>query len=513
MNDTGSYPSNQRRIDRLILVASVVGICFLFVPLETMTRIGVQVSPLGNIREKTVFLFRAIKLALPILGVIQLAWLLTPESIRYALSTRIRANIVYSSWIMPAIVVLTLLLHLGWVFYYPTELYADSKWYFEKASNISRGEGYIYDTISRKPTAVWPVGYPAFLALIFRITGPDEMVAKFANVALAVCIVCLTYLIALRLFDHTIGVFSAFFIAILPGFISYNSLVCSDVLFMALVMSVLLLTLDQNYIVPSSARMSWLLALVTGMVSGFMSITRSTGLMLLPLWIIIRWLSGRHSPISLWRWVLAMGIGTAIVVLPWTARNYVYFHRLIPVSTNGGMNFWMGNNPLAYGGYVFPRDDVNNPFLRLIGDEIAIDQTGYDLGFKFVREHPFQVLKLLPAKIFYLYNANDAGLEWNIRSSVLPRQSGTGTWAYTLANLIYIVLALFAILGVLILFLRERGAQSLVWIGAIFTIYWTIIHLPFFGSDRFSLPLLPFLTMYAASGIRAASQSRIIIGK
>ena len=492
--------SRQEPVYWLGLGASVVGMFFLFVPLEAMVQAGVWISPVGTLQDKTILLFEALKVVLPMLGIAGVTWILIPSHARHVIISNL-GMVIHSNYIVPSIIILALLLRLGWIVYYPTQLYAESQWYFDKAFDIANGQGYLYDLVSRKPTAAWPIGYPMFLALLFRLFGPSILIAKLANAALGVLIVYMTYLLAQYIFDHTVAVLSALWIAILPGIIVYSSLVCSDILFMALVMCVLLLMLKEETKAPLGNKQTTLLALVTGLINGLMILTRSTGLALLPLWIGIRWLNFRRRYGSSWQWVLAIVFGTCLVVLPWTLRNYFYFHKLVPVSTNGGVNFWMGNNSLAYGGYVFPRNMEQNPLLSLIGNEIALDETGYKLGLEFIRENPERALRLLPAKVFYLYNSNDAGLEWNIRSAAFHNQHGTGIRAYVLTNLVYTVLILFALFGLLILLFSSKRYRPLIWIGVIFGGYWTLVHLPFFGLDRFSLPVLPILTMYAAFGL------------
>jgi hypothetical protein len=111
---------------------------------------------------------------------------------------------------------------------------------------------------------------------------------------------------------------------------------------------------------------------------GYATITRTVGILLFPLLIYIKYKSATFNNRKMFNWGVNLAFGTAIVVLPWTIRNYVQFNKFILVSNNGGVNFWMGNNPNAYGGFYFPRDD-SNPLLPLIGDEIAVNERSYQL--------------------------------------------------------------------------------------------------------------------------------------
>ena len=47
---------------------------------------------------------------------------------------------------------------------------------------------------------------------------------------------------------------------------------------------------------------------------------------------------------------LSLSAIVAIAILaPWTIRNYIVFDRFVPISTNGGFNFWRGNNDVTTG--------------------------------------------------------------------------------------------------------------------------------------------------------------------
>jgi 4-amino-4-deoxy-L-arabinose transferase-like glycosyltransferase len=350
-----------------------------------------------------------------------------------------------------------------------------------------------------KPLASWPVGYPAFLSLFFSITGPNILVAKLINVVLSTLTVLFTYFIGKQIFTHKIAILATIFLTFLPGVIVYTSLLSTDTLFMALTSLCFVLVLKNGDLRQSEAT-PWN-PFFTGLTNGFLSLVRGVGLSIMPVLIFTYWLTINKKARSTIRWAIIAVVSMLCVVLPWTIRNYVHFNKIILVSTNDGVNFWIGNNPNAYGGYIFPRDPAINPIFPLIGDDIAVRETGFQEGFIFIRENPKKVISLVPAKIFYLYNSNDFGLHWNKLSAINTNQMGTGTRAYALTNLAYTFLALNAIIGVAYLLFRNFEMYPLKWLGVLFTIYWTIIHLPFFGQDRFVLPLIPFLTIYASLGI------------
>jgi 4-amino-4-deoxy-L-arabinose transferase-like glycosyltransferase len=471
----------------------MAGVGLLFVPLPLLTEIGECISPTGSVQEKTVLLFRLLKRAIPLFSTACLICALSPEQLRSRVLSRLqRAS--RGTWVLPVILVVALAVRLAWVVVFPTRPYADSEWYFRTASELAAGYGFVYDVESLKPLAAWPIGYPFFLSLLFRLTGPSEQVAIAANLALSVLCVALTYFVALRVFDRFVAAISALIVAMLPGMIVYCSLICTDLLFMTLV------TVCFGIVVHGTEARTPRNALAVGIVNGLSALVRPTGLTLLPVWAAIRWLAFRKK-LPLHRWILIASLGTAAVVSPWTLRNYIRFGEIILVSTNGGANFWIGNNPGAFGGFMWPRDD-SNPLHPLIGRELELNRKGYELGLEFIGQNPLRALRLLPAKVFYLYNSNDFGLVWNRLSAVSPSLFGTGTMAFALTNLAYVFAAILAIVGVVRL-LRRRPKELLAYGGVVLATYWTMVHLPYFGQDRFALPLLPVLALYAAVGVAA----------
>jgi 4-amino-4-deoxy-L-arabinose transferase-like glycosyltransferase len=64
---------------------------------------------------------------------------------------------------------------------------------------------------------------------------------------------------------------------------------------------------------------------------------------------LLVWLrSASSSPAAAkWRMALALLIGASLPVVPWAVRNRLATGETIPVSTNGALNFWLGNNARA----------------------------------------------------------------------------------------------------------------------------------------------------------------------
>jgi hypothetical protein len=85
------------------------------------------------------------------------------------------------------------------------------------------------------------------------------------------------------------------------------------------------------------------------------------------------------------------------VVLPWTARNARLHGRLIPIATNGGFNFYMGNNPIWEGGIpplvkYFPRMTEEERTAWRALSEVERDRHFYRMGLEYWRDQPGRAL-------------------------------------------------------------------------------------------------------------------------
>src|SRR5690349_525297 len=81
-----------------------------------------------------------------------------------------------------------------WLATVDTKPVTDFHWYFLRAISMVRGEGYSVDGV---PTAYWPVGYPAFLAFVFKVFGTSVWIAKLSNAVLTLASVALAWRVAL----------------------------------------------------------------------------------------------------------------------------------------------------------------------------------------------------------------------------------------------------------------------------------------------------------------------------
>ncbi len=493
----------------LVAAACALALAWLLVPHATAVVWATRITPDHMLEPKSVALLAALRWVMPAAGLLGLGWMLAPPHWSAALQRAVtRATAARAA--LPVVLALACAVRLIWLLAYPTVPYADSEWYVRAATQLAQGSGYVWDVETGRPLVGWPVGLPALLAALFVVTGPQPAVGLGLNLVVGVLLVAQTCWIGERLFNRSTGVLAALLLALSPGVVVYTSLVNTDLLFAWLAALAFWLAVRQPARAAGNAAPARAIgsAVWVGVINGTGALVRATGLALLPFWILLRWTVARDLR-ALLRWGAVAAVGTLLVVLPWTARNYARFGTLIPVATNGGANFWIGNNPHAHGAFMWPHDPALNPLYPLIEqrDEVAVEREGYRLGRDWLRAtlaaDPQRVVTLYRAKLFYFWNAFDFGFGWNRLSAAQSGQPGAGTAAVVLANLVWLGTLAFALLGLVALALQGRRAALVQWSGFAFVLYWLALHMPFFGQDRFLMPALPFLALYAATGALA----------
>jgi 4-amino-4-deoxy-L-arabinose transferase-like glycosyltransferase len=96
-------------------------------------------------------------------------------------------------------------------------------------------------------------------------------------------------------------------------------------------------------------------AILAGLTLGALILLRSVALPLLPLgalWLLVRTKNRAHRTRIIVGWrsavcSLLVVLCSLIIILPWTARNYLAYGALILVDTTGAENLWLDNNPTA----------------------------------------------------------------------------------------------------------------------------------------------------------------------
>jgi 4-amino-4-deoxy-L-arabinose transferase-like glycosyltransferase len=214
------------------------------------------------------------------------------------------------------------------------------------ASALVQGQGFC--CLFRQPTGptAWlaPV-YPLLLACIFKLLGTCSLSSFYAAVLLNCvfsALACIpVFHVGKRIGGPTTAVLASWLWAIVPSGVILPFAWIWDTSLSALLAAALLWVTLQ--LADSSHRrdfvrygLLWGLALLTNPALGAV----------LP--FLLGWLLYQHRGNRVLQARLAL-LPIAMILLtclPWTFRNYVQFHRFIPLRSNFPFEFWSGNNEI-----------------------------------------------------------------------------------------------------------------------------------------------------------------------
>lgn len=390
---------------------------------------------------------------------------------------------------------LAFLLRLTWNLTVHTYPISDFAWYHERAVALMQGQGYSFHG---RPTAYWPIGYPLFLAVLYKIFGPHLYIAKAFNIIMSSVTVGLTFLLGRNLWGFTGGLCAGILLAILPSQIEWTSVLCSEVLY-----TFILVTFLYVFTLKRPEQQNWIHPLVSGVLLGLGCLVRATNL-LLPAFL---WLLYLFSIKHFKRGVIfgaILVISTLLTISPLTIRNYIVFKSFIPVSTNGGINLWQGNNPNATGGYYWPSDPKSNPLVPYLNDEVKRDQIARKLALDFISNNPDKFLKLGLVKLYNYYKGDTNALSFSLNPTYPPLSEEIKRKITTIADRCYKMFMFVALFGGAVSFCRKKYVENwfIFYAAIIVILYFTAVHFVFPAWDRYRFPIMPIVSLFAGMGLK-----------
>lgn len=280
----------------------------------------------------------------------------------------------------------------------------DEREYLSLARSLAAGDGFRYDADVVDPFGRAP-GYPAFLSLVAGEADVPSAVPAAVKVAQAIVGglgVLLAGLVAHRMAGRRAAVAASFVAAVYPPLVWICAYALSEALFWPLALAVVwlfdLAWHDRGREIPRAP----ILMGLAGLVAGAAVLTRPS--LILFAGPAVLWLLWRRQP----RLALTFAATVAIVVAPWSVHMSRTHDRLVLVTTEGGVTFWIGNHPLARGdGDWAANPEIRRDALALRArypalDEEAMEPIYYQEALAWIRAHPIDWLALEARKLFYL---------------------------------------------------------------------------------------------------------------
>jgi 4-amino-4-deoxy-L-arabinose transferase-like glycosyltransferase len=269
------------------------------------------------------------------------------------------------------------------------------------AQGLTQGKGFC--CVFRQatgPTAWLAPVYPLLLAIIFKLFGVFTVtsfyVAALLNCAFSSLACAPLYAVGKRIGGVGVAALAAWIWALFPSGILFPFEWIWDTSLSALLAASLLWA---SLRVAESTQFRD--ASLYGALWGFALLTNPALGSLLP--FLLGWIAYRQIKRGIWRPLPAL-LAIALIVckcVPWTIRNAVQFHRLIPLRSNFPFELWIGNNEIY--------DDRSREVSRItryeqvrryaeLGETAFLEEKGQKAN-AFIREHPLLTLQLAGRRI------------------------------------------------------------------------------------------------------------------
>jgi Flp pilus assembly protein TadD len=355
-------------------------------------------------------------------------------------------------------------------------------------------------------TAYWMAG-------LFTLFGHDHLMARIVQILLGTMSCLILMRLATRVFDRATGVVAGL-LAATYWILVYFDLEYREVSLLVFLYPSLALAALRWRERPSLARVA-----LAGGLLGISALARPNGLVFVPVVMAWGWWATREDrPPDALRHAGVFLLATAVFVLPVTVRNVVAGDELVLISSNGGINLYVGNNENATGTAIALPSDLP-PFDSAFDYRAIVHRVGEMEGsalsdaqasrwfakraLEHAADEPLRTLGLMGKKTAAFWGGSEIVSEKDLTAR---RRESTALNVVPLDVSFVIVSALF---GLVVFVVRSRGGGAagvidcrnglllLALLGAYFLSF-----LPFFVTARFRAPMIPLMLVLSAFGVR-----------
>jgi tetratricopeptide (TPR) repeat protein len=377
-------------------------------------------------------------------------------------------------------------------------LIVDSKEYDAWARQIAAGDWLGSRVFFQAPL------YPYLLATTYSIVGHRLDAVYWLQILAGVAGVFALFRAARLMGGDAIGLTAAALAALYGPFVFYDVQILKESL--AVTASCFLLW---SVAAARARERSHAIWLVAGLVLGFLTLLRENALAALPVVAALAWRRGM-PPRALATRAGAVTLGVVLTLIPVALRNGRVGGDYLPTTSQGGVNFYIGNNASADGTYrpVVPGKQIPS-FERAESTRLAEMAMGRALtpaevssywmrtALSWAKAHPWDFARLQFRKLGMYWS----WYEWP--DSVDYYWFRERSPALALPLVAFSSISLLSIAGLYVLWRQKRlGAFAPAWaLGAT----WMVSTIAFFLFSRYRLPGIPALLVLAAVPVAAVA--------
>ena len=355
------------------------------------------------------------------------------------------------------------------------------------------------------PTAWVAPLYPFLIGGVFKLLGVYSLKSAWVllaiNCAFSALMVKTTWEIAIRCFNPKVALWSAWIWALYPAAMQYavrwvwemtiTAFLFSWVIVLALRMRNIGVDPTQTGSQMTMKRWAWF-----GLLWGLIALCNPSLLLFLPccgLWI----LSGAQNWKRQIPAVLLASFLCVACIAPWCYRNWITFHKFVPMRANFGAELYLGNGPDANGLLLeFDHPSQSLVQLRLYKQmgEIAYSKQRGSLASEWIRSNPSRFAALTFRRIYYFW----AGVPHSAVDSPFTEFARGLNYAFA------------SVAGLLGLFLALRRHVAGAWLFAMAFVTVPLTYYIVAAHARFRHPIEPLILILGVFLFQSAGKRSVL---
>ncbi|MFT7680416.1 MAG: tetratricopeptide (TPR) repeat protein [Planctomycetota bacterium] len=376
----------------------------------------------------------------------------------------------------------------------------DPLFHVEWARALAKGETFLEGPFFRAPL------YPWFLGLVQSVFGESLLVPRLLQGLLGGLTTALVYGLGRQLFGRAVATVAGLLAATSWVLIYFDGELLIPALYVPLVLAGLLASLRLAAAPSAEARSRW--AMGAGLVLGLAAIARPNVLLFMPFLALWIWRRGEARDA---RAALLFSVALMAPIAPISIYNRIAGGEWVLISSQAGVNLWIGNNPLSDGstaivpgtqggwweGFYGARDMARAEAGEPLSDAgISRHYTGKVLDW--IAQEPGDFVGHLFWKLRLFW------LDWELGNNQEIRFFANRFNPLSRISLPFSVLAGLGLVGAALAAAR-RGRESFPLWG--FLLAYTASVVGFFVCSRFRVPVLPVLMVFAAHALVSLVQA------
>ncbi len=273
--------------------------------------------------------------------------------------------------------------------------------YDKFAFQILHGNYFYKDLIYLNPF------YTLFLGLVYFFCGYSHITVFYLQGIIDSINCLIIYYIASTAFNNKIGIIAGLMYAFYGIAVFYTGFLCESTMIVFLTLAFM------GSIILSKEKENQFIFLISGILFGIL-FSGGENIVLFLLFLTFWFFTSLKEVIGMSKAIqgfLLLLFGALLVVLLIAGRNYLVYRNFYLLPPQSGINFYIGNNQKANGGYMYPRIvskdrlEVTKSSIRYAREQVGRKLNPYQAsrywflkGLEFIRDNPYRAFRLYVKK-------------------------------------------------------------------------------------------------------------------